>query len=553
MKTAIQYFYFHTLDTMLFLTVSLVLLTPPAQAQVLVYQSNINNSSFNRFDASTNSWSSLGGLSSTRNNTQFATDILGNIFTYDDGPRRVYRYDADSNSWADAGLPTVGIFNGSGYNLKVTNSGRFLLTNYNSSTLRYSDGGSWGGVNMGFAPNLTADYDPTTDRYVVGLRNQKRFAEFDVNTFARTFSSYAGNSNEFRRMGSIVDGYLVENTSTQGIRRWNMNNIAGGSSVLPQPSGSDWLSSGVDRNSGTLYVNEYSGGRFGTVNVQTGAYSSLPNSPTASLSSLTVVNTDVQLDGITTASRYDLTINSLRIGGTNSGELSIVGSTALTSNGSVTIESNGQLTVLPGSTLDAGAFYNEGIATINGVVTGPLYIQAGGRVEGSGSTGQLTISSGGTLAPGNSPGTIAAGNTTFGEGGIFQLEVNDFTGMTGSDPGWDLLTVAGILDLTATISDPFIIDLDSLTLADAIGNAENFNDASNYSLTFVTTIAGITGFSEELFLIDTSDFTNAYSGTFAITQIGNDLALQYTAIPEPNTLLLSALASFGLLARRRKV
>jgi len=55
-----------------------------------------------------------------------------------------------------------------------------------------------------------------------------------------------------------------------------------------------------------------------------------------------------------------------------------------------------------------------------------------------------------------------------------------------------------------------------------------------------------------LFSIDTSGFTNAFTGSFTIAQLGNDLALQYTPITEPSTLLLGALAGLNLLTTPRR-
>ena len=527
-----------------------------SSAKVLVYQHNTNNTAFNRYDATTNSWSGLGGLSSTRNNTQFATDILGNIFTYDDGPRRIYRYDPAINNWVDAGLPSVGITNSAGYNLKVTNSGRFLLTNYNNAYLRYSDGGSWSTNYLGFNPNLTADYDPTTDRYVIGITGQKRFVEVDVNNFSKTFSSYAGSSGEYRRMGSIVDGYLVENTSNQGIRRWNMNNLSSGTTWLPQPSGTDWLSSDVDRNTGTLYVNDYAGYRFGTVNVLTGAYTSLANSPTSSLSSLTVVNTDVILEGITTASRYNSTIDSLQIGGTSPGQLTIQDGT-LTANSTVDIQANGTLIVNSGKALSATTIDNYGQVTVNGslaTVSGTIQNHPGATIQGTGSVGNL-LNEGGIIAPGNSTGTLNAASSTWGPNGIYNFEVNDFAGTAGSNSlGWDLLNISGTLDITATLADPFVIDINSLTSGQVAGLANNFDPLQNYSLPIVTAAGGITGFDPSLFSIETTNFQNSNLSltNFSISQSGNSLLLNFDPVPEPSTLLLGSLTCLGLLARRQR-
>jgi PEP-CTERM motif/NHL repeat len=223
--------------------------------------------------------------------------------------------------------------------------------------------------------------------------------------------------------------------------------------------------------------------------------------------------------------------------------------------GSVTIDSGATLTTTN------GWFDNRvgSVLTVDGTLDSSLVLQSNSTLTGSGTVNApLTVRNGITLAPGNSPGTLAAGNTTFGAGGTFELEVNDFTGTAGADPGWDLLAVTGTLNITSTIGDPFIVDVNSLTLANAAGNAENFNDASNFSLTFVTTTLGITNFAANLFSIDTSGFTNAFTGVFSIAQLGNDLALQYTAataaVPEPSSFAILGLAliGFGITYQRKR-
>jgi len=51
----------------------------------------------------------------------------------------------------------------------------------------------------------------------------------------------------------------------------------------------------------------------------------------------------------------------------------------------------------------------------------------------------------------------------------------------------------------------------------------------------------------------TSGFTNSLAGgTFSVTNVGNDLYLEFAAVPEPGTLALALLAAGLLFLRRRK-
>ena len=230
--------------------------------------------------------------------------------------------------------------------------------------------------------------------------------------------------------------------------------------------------------------------------------------------------------------------------------------TALTSaGGSLTKSGAGTLTLTGANTYTGATAVNAGKLVVNGSAASSAFtVASGATLGGSGTIGALAIASGATLAPGNSPGTLSAGDTTFAGGGTFQFQLNDANGSAGTNPGWDLLSVNGTLTLSATSGNPFTLDLTSLTLADAAGNAANFNSASDYSFTFLTTTGGVSGFSSDAFAIDTTHFSNPFTGTWSVslTNSGHDLSVHYagaSAVPEPSTYAAFAgLAALGLAA-----
>ena len=81
----------------------------------------------------------------------------------------------------------------------------------------------------------------------------------------------------------------------------------------------------------------------------------------------------------------------------------------------------------------------SGVLSVNGKLGGTLTVLAGGQLQGVGTVGNVAVA--GTLAPGNSIGTLNVGNVTFQAGSIYQVEVN-------ADGQSDKIVAAG----TATIN-----------------------------------------------------------------------------------------------------
>ena len=63
-----------------------------------------------------------------------------------------------------------------------------------------------------------------------------------------------------------------------------------------------------------------------------------------------------------------------------------------------------------------------GILSVNGKLGGAINVFAAGRLQGIGTVGDVAVA--GTIAPGNSIGTLNVGNITFQAGSIYQVEVN---------------------------------------------------------------------------------------------------------------------------------
>lgn len=90
-------------------------------------------------------------------------------------------------------------------------------------------------------------------------------------------------------------------------------------------------------------------------------------------------------------------------------------------------------------TADSSAFTGHvtveenGTLSVNGVLYGDLVVQRHGQLKGTGTVGNVTVQDGGTLAPGNSPGTLHVdGDLAMQTGSTYAAEIDQSTGTSDS-------------------------------------------------------------------------------------------------------------------------
>jgi fibronectin-binding autotransporter adhesin len=256
---------------------------------------------------------------------------------------------------------------------------------------------------------------------------------------------------------------------------------------------------------------------------------------------------------------------------------------AISGTGAVSVLTGGTITLPNANTYSGGTTIYSGTVILtnstgsalgSGPVTltssTPSSIGSGGALIANNSiTGALTIGGGGKLFPGmfNSgastftPGTFSAPSATLAGNGLLYFFINNTTGTAGTN--WSLLNISGALNITASNSAQFGISINSVTAGNLAGSVINFNPAQSYSWMIASASGGITGFASNAFITTTANFgsnpgfaNSLGTGSFFVSQSGNNLFLNFAPVPEPSTwcLLLAGtvLLGTGALRRRRK-
>jgi len=203
----------------------------------------------------------------------------------------------------------------------------------------------------------------------------------------------------------------------------------------------------------------------------------------------------------------------------------IVGAGTLALWGNANPSNSPAISVASGATLDGSSL------SIGGLAVGLAQSLAGrGTVMGS------TMING-TVTPFlTTIGTLTNNGTlNFNGGGSYVWDINNATGIAGTDSGWGLLkVVGGTLAINASSGTPFTIKITSLTAGDMPGNAANFNPNASGSWTIVQADSPITGFDVSAFRIDTSAFANLPGTTaFSLGLSGDQLRLVLSYSPNP--------------------
>lgn len=178
-----------------------------------------------------------------------------------------------------------------------------------------------------------------------------------------------------------------------------------------------------------------------------------------------------------------------------------------------------KVTTITDSNQDAEYVEENNTVVINGQ-RGDVTVYNGGVLKGTGKVGVLRVAAGGTVAPGNSPGCLTAGNTTFEASSTFEVEIAGKTVCTE----YDQQKINGTISLgNATLNAKFLNNFkpsagDAFTVID--------NDGTD---AVTGTFAGLG--EGATFTVDGVVFKITYKGGD-----GNDVVITVQSVPvSPNT------------------
>jgi fibronectin-binding autotransporter adhesin len=433
-------------------------------------------------------------------------------------------------------------------------------------------------VNSGLG--FTVYTDPTGIRQLAEVENNGTFniyrAPAAAATGALSVAGLSGNgTTRVSEENNAIAATLTINGNSNFSSSGNLTNGGNNTfSLLKTGAGTQTLTSAASSYTGTTTINQ---GVLAVSTLANGGSNSTIGASSNSTSNLVLGGGTLRYTGgnVSTDRNFTLTAATsstidVSTGATN---LTMSGASASTS-GNLTKAGTGTLTLTAANLHTGITFVSAGTLVLSGsgsvasssvirvasgaaLTASSLQIQSGQRLENKGTfTGALTALSGSTYAPGNSPGIATqAGNLTLNTGSTFEWElIGNTSSVAGTNFDQTNFTSGGLTIQTGVTSN----------LVFNAGSTVDWNNsfwASNQQwlvFTGASSLSNVSGFFTTISVGNDSTGASLASSiragsTFAFSNpSGNEVYLNYTAVPEPTTwaLLAVGLITVAILRRR---
>jgi len=321
--------------------------------------------------------------------------------------------------------------NGNNATLSGAISGPGSLTKIGLGTLTLAGSSTYTGatnVNVGtLQAGATNAFSPFTAFTVASG------ATLDLNSFNQTIGSLAG-------AGSVTLGSATLTTGNDNTSTTFSGTISGAGGLSKIGTGTLTLS-GPSTYTGATHVN------VGTLQAgATNAFSPFSAFTVASGATLDLASFNQTIGSLAGAGSVTLGSATLTTGNDNT---STTFSGTISGTGGLTKIGSGLLMLTGTSSYSGATAVNAGTLIVNGSIANSVVtVNAGAMLAGIGTVGATTIASGGTFAPGNSPGTMTVqGNLAFQSGALYLVQVSPSTASSSN--------VSGSATLAGTVQAAF--------------------------------------------------------------------------------------------------
>ena len=464
--------------------------------------------------------------------------------------------------------PSTFLFAGTGYTVLTKNAiGRTAVSIGSGSTVEFSSDAQLSDSSLGglalyggrlIANTTSSDITMTRTLTVNGGASVVDIIGSGTLTFTNliqnnTVNNLAGSVSLTFGSSSTTGKFVITSTNS-GTSGFASDFILGGGTVSIANATNisrDLAGAWIDFNGGTLQT---------TANVDLGTNRSLLFMDGAVAKLAPDTNTTVTFGGVTRGA------GALMVNG--AGTVTLSGTNLYTGNTTI---AKGTLKLGANANIDYSPVINVGTTnspgTLDLTANSSYAFGSSQKVSGNGTINigsGKTVTLAGTLAPGNSPGTITInGDAAWVNGASYDWEILNLADNPGTS--WDLLSItnSGTLNLTGLTAGGYTINLITLSAETTQGELAGFTSSATYTNWLIARASDIIGFEAGNFALNTTSFANPYSGTFAIMTNtlaggGKGLFLTYTGggapIPEPGTWATAALlaATAGLIKWRRR-